>query len=530
MASEFGGQAVNQRTKTYDIPGKRGVIMSSDGTPIVSNERTYLVYGEPKKIQDPIAMRTKIAELLEVPESSISAQLGDKGKAWVPIARKINEVKKKKIEDKKITGIGFEEESIRFYPESSMAAHLLGFVGLDAKGDDKGYFGVEGFYQRQLHGRGGTLRQETDALGLPILMGLQNRIDPLNGRDLVLHIDKSVQFIIEEKLKRSIEKYQAKGGWVIVMDPKTGGIVGMASYPNYDPKAYAEFEGSLYKNPVVAETYEPGSTFKALVMAAAINENKVEPSEEFTEDGPIEVGGYNIRTWNNEYAGKLNATEILERSSNVGMVQIGEKLGKDTLYRYIDQFGFGKPTKIDLEDETSPSLRPKGSWYDIDFATATFGQGIAVTPIQMITAVSALANGGNLMEPHIVKEIIEENGTRLEIKPKIVRSVISPSTSTIISEMLVQSAKHGEAHFALPKGYRVAGKTGTAQIPIAGHYDPSKTIASFVGFAPVPNPKFVMLTTFKEPGTSPWGSETAAPLFFEIAKDLFNYYGVPPTE
>lgn len=528
MSDEYGGKAISQRTRTLKIPSKRGVIISSDGTPIVSNERAYLLYAEPNKIADPIKLRDKLSQLLEVPVSSITARLDDRKKAWISVARKISVAKKEKIEREKLKGIGFEEENIRFYPESSMAAHLIGFVGLDAKGDDKGYFGIEGYYERQLKGRAGTLTQETDALGLPILMGLQNRIESADGRSLILYIDKSVQFIIEEKLKQALERYKAKGGLVIVMDPQTGGILGMASFPNYDPKNYIGFPSMLYKNPVVAESYEPGSTFKTLIMAAALNEGEVEPNKKFAEEGPIKVGGYNIRTWNNEYKGTLTATEILERSSNVGMVQVGQLLGKNDLYLYLHRFGFGRLTGIDLEDESSPHLRSIESWHDIDFATATFGQGIAVTPIQMIQAVAALSNGGDLMEPHVVKTIIEKNGQKIDIKPEKVRSVISPKTSTVISEMLVQAASYGEARFALPKGYRVAGKTGTAQVPISGHYDPSKTIASFVGFAPVPNPKFVMLTMLKEPGTSPWGSETAAPLFFDIAKDLFNYYGIPP--
>lgn len=504
--------------------------MSSFETSIISNERAYLLYAEPKKVDDPILLRQKLAELLEVDEASISSNLGDKKKAWVSVWRKVPEGKKDKIESQNLQGVGFEEESIRFYPESSMAAHLMGFVGLDAKGDDKGYFGLEGYYDRQLRGRDGILKQETDAFGLPILMGLQNRLEPIDGRSLILHLDKSVQFIIEEKLKKALEKYEAKGGWVIVMDPKTGGILGMASYPNYDPKNYTSFESFLYKNPVVAETYEPGSTFKSLIMAAALNEDKVKPEQEFAEIGPVEVGGYTIRTWNNEYIGKLTATNILERSSNVGMVQVGKLLGKDNLYKYLESFGFGRPTGIDLEDEQSPDLRPKGSMYEIDLATISFGQGVAVTPIQMIRAVASLANNGDLMEPHVVKTIIEATGQKIDIKPKKIISIVSPKTASVISEMLVKAASHGEAKFALPKGYRIAGKTGTAQIPIAGHYDPGKTIASFIGFAPVPNPKFVMLTTLKEPGTSPWGSETAAPLFYEIARDLFNYYKIPPSQ
>ena len=221
-------------------------------------------------------------------------------------------------------------------------------------------------------------------------------------------------------------------------------------------------------------------------------------------------------------------TKVLERSSNVGMVYVGRKLGKEKLIGFMKQFGLGAPTGIDLEEETSPELRPERAWSEIDLATASFGQGIAVTPIQMIRAVGALANNGALMEPHVVASIVDERGKAVDIKPKKVRQVISPSTARIITEMMVAAVDNGEAKWAKPKGYRIAGKTGTAQIPVAGHYDEDKTIASFVGFAPADNPRFVMLVTLREPSSSPWGSETAAPLFFTISRDLFTYWGIPP--
>ena len=245
------------------------------------------------------------------------------------------------------------------------------------------------------------------------------------------------------------------------------------------------------------------------------------------ENGPVNVGEYTVRTWNDEYHGTTTMTKILEHSSNVGMVYVGGKLGKEKLIGFLKQFGIGTPTGIDLEEESSPLLRPERDWSEIDLATASFGQGIAVTPIQMVRAVAALANGGALMEPHVVAQI-DDKGRSVSIKPKKVRQVISPTTSRIITEMMVAAVDNGEAKWAKPAGYRIAGKTGTAQIPVSGHYDKDKTIASFVGFAPADDPKFVMLVTLREPSTSPWGSETAAPLFFAIARDLFSYWGISP--
>ncbi len=530
MADNFSGAALLQRLKTYEIPAKRGRILANDGSLLVANARAYLLYAEPKNIKDKNSVQLRLSQLLSVPIASVSSKFINDDLSWIPVLHQVTEDTKQKIMSEKIPGIGFEEESLRYYPESSMAAHVLGFVGKDGKGDPKGYFGLEGYYNLQLAGRKGLVKQEADARGLPILIGNQRRIEPEDGRELTLWIDKSIQYIAEAKLKDAIEKYGAKGGSVILMDPKTGAILAIASYPNYDPTNYGEFDSSVYKNPVIAQSYEPGSTFKVLVMSGAINDKKVKPSTEFSEDGPIEIGGFAIRTWNNKYAGTTTATGILERSSNVGMVKIGELLGRDRLIHYINSYGIGEPTGIDLEEEVSPALRPLNSWYDIDYATATFGQGIAVTALQMVRAVGALANDGKLMEPHIVKTIVDLKGKRFTIEPKQVRQVVSGDTARVVAEMMVSAVDNGEARFAKPKGYRIAGKTGTAQIPIAGHYDGSKTIASFVGFAPVPNPRFVMLTTIQEPTTSPWGSETAAPLFFAVAKELFNYYGIAPSE
>lgn len=264
---------------------------------------------------------------------------------------------------------------------------------------------------------------------------------------------------------------------------------------------------------MVAGSYEPGSTFKSLVMAAAIHDKLITPQTMMDESGPVESGPYFIRTWNNEYHGSISMTQVLEYSSNVGMVFVAKKLGHDRLLSAIKRFGFGKPTNIDLEDESSPTLRDDNAWAEVDELTASFGQGIAVTPIQMVTAVAALANGGKLMQPHVVKEIREGSGRVIPVKPKVVRQVISPEAARITAEMMVEAVDKGEAKWAKPVGYRIAGKTGTAQIPVAGHYDETKTIASFVGFAPVDDPKFVMLVTLREPQSSQWGSETAAPLF-----------------
>jgi cell division protein FtsI/penicillin-binding protein 2 len=312
------------------------------------------------------------------------------------------------------------------------------------------------------------------------------------------------------------------------MEPETGEVLGMAAVPSYDPADHVNFEKSLYVNPVVAAAFEPGSILKVLVMASAIDARGVEPETKCGRcGGPREIGGYKIETWNQKYYPESTMKEIIQHSDNVGMVFVAEELGRSKLVTYLKNFGLGEVTGIDLQDEASPRLRPENQWKSIDLATVSFGQGVAVTPIQMIQAVGAIANGGAMMKPFVVKEVREENVVS-KVKPVMVRRVIKSETGKIITEMMVNAVDQGEAKWAKPKGYRIAGKTGTAQIAVAGRYDEEKTVASFVGFAPAEKPRFVMLVTLQEPVFSPWGAETAAPLWFEMAAELFTYYGISP--
>lgn len=575
---DLTARAESQRVITADIEANRGNILFSDGSVLASNQPTFLVYVQPKAIkakfpenevglnsylemasekltevfmqrdrEEMDSLPDEIRKINNLPESSESAKIAEYSEEqkktleesihkklsedlyWVSLGRKVDVLTKQRIENLNLIGIGFENSSSRFYPEGSSSAHLLGFIGSDIYGADTGYFGIEGFYNGELKGSKGLLQQEKDALGLPILIGKFATRDAKMGKNLKLTIDRTVQTIVEEKIKKGFEKYGAKGVSVIVMEPKSGNILAMASYPNYDPKLSYFYPKDLYRNPITADGYEPGSTFKVLVMAAGINEGVVEPDTVCDIcAGPLSIGGFTIRTWNNQYQENSTMTDTIIHSDNTGMVFVAQKLGLTKLYEYIKKFGFGEITNVDLQDETSPSLRPEGSWGEIDLATGSFGQGISVTALQITRAVSAIANGGYLMEPHIVSEIIDPQGT-FTISPRVISQPISTETAKKVTEMMVQAVEEGESKFAKPKGYKVAGKTGTAQIPIAGHYDPNKTIASFVGFAPADDPKFVMLVRYNEPSSSIFGSETAAPTFFEIARELFTYYGIPPT-
>ncbi len=533
-------QAENQHFTNVYVKGVRGKIFFNDGSLLVSTSPSYSIYGLPKVIKQDQKLNTaySIAKVLNESESkddteSLAKDILNKLSQdlyWILLSKNVTLEQRKAIEQLNLSGIGFDEGNIRFYPEGSSSAHLLGFVGQDSKGEDKGYFGLEGFYDGELKGASGLIRHEKDALGLPILIGNFLTSNARNGKDLVLNIDQTVQYVVEQALKSGMEKYDAKAASAVVMDPKTGAILALASFPNYDPLKYFDYPKEYYKNSSVADQYEPGSTFKVLVMAAAINENVVKPDTKCDIcSGPISLGGFVIRTWDNKYFPDSSMKDVIVHSDNTGMVYAGKKLGLDKFYTYLENFGFGSPTNIDLQDEFSPDIRQKSKWGEIDLATASFGQGIAVTPIQMVKAVSAIANGGNLMEPHVVKKIVDDRNS-FEIKPKVIRQIIEDSTAAQIKEMMVAAVNEGEAKFARPKGFKVAGKTGTAQIPVAGHYDPNKTIASFVGFAPADDPKFVMLIRYDQPTASIFGAETAAPTFFEIAKELFTYYKIAPTE
>lgn len=537
------------------IPASRGEIFTSDNFPLAANQEAFVVYGKPNELKDdpakiaksiaPFLISEKYAtqeanlnendtkvkeEEIKVKEEDLKNKLSNNTFVWVQLARKISLSTKQKIEEQKIEGIGFEYDEKRYYPEASMAAHILGFVGSDKNGQDTGYNGLEGYWNNQLKGKDGRLGQEKDPLGIPILVGSYKPVAPQKGSSLYLTIDRTIQFFVEEKLRLAVEKYGAKQGSVIVVDPKTGSVLALANYPTYNPSIFGEYDQSLFKNPAIGDVYEPGSTFKLVTMAAAIDLAKLTAETKCDIcTGPRSIGGFEISTWNKKYYPDSTMTDVIQHSDNIGMTFVADKLGVNNFYDYIKKFGFGKETGIDLQSEVEGNIHPKEDWKVIDLATASFGQGLAVTPIQVVQAVSAIANNGKLISPHIVKKIKNNKGEEV-VKPKAEIQIISSKTSAIITEMMVNGVEKGEAQFFAPKGYRIAGKTGTAQIPVAGHYDPNKTIASFVGFAPADKPRFVMLVRFTEPTSSIFGAETAAPTFFAIAKDIFNYYGITPSK
>lgn len=511
-------------------PPARGLIKTSDGFSIAANILTYRVVANPKVIENKSQVASRLSDILDEDEASLSALL-HKDLFWVSLKQQVDSKTKEILEKENIEGLSFEDDYKRFYPEASMAGQLIGFVGNSQTSTSKGYFGIEGFYDRQLKGKEGTIVYVRDALGRPIVPKIKNDSGKVDGRSITLNINRAVQFLVERKLKDAVEKYAATGGMVGILDTKTGNVIALANYPSFDPNLFSEFEQSLYTNPFISSTYEPGSTFKALVMSSALDNGAVKP---YTKcpicAGPVKVFDYDIKTWNNKYYKDTTMIETIQHSDNTGMVYAGQKLGLDKLYDYLSKFGIGRLTGIDVEGEVASPLRPKDEWYPIDLATATFGQGVSITPIQLLTSFNAIANSGTLMEPHIASKIETATGEVIPILPKELGKPIKPTTAKVMKEILVNAVEKGEARWAKPEGYRIAGKTGTAQIPVAGHYDPTQTIASFIGFAPADDPKFTMLVVIDRPTTSIYGSETAAPLFFDISRDLFLYYKIPPGE
>jgi cell division protein FtsI/penicillin-binding protein 2 len=525
MGKELSSDANFQYNGSKKTEASRGNIYAKDGTWLAVTRTNWLLFAEVKKLsKSPKEIANLLAPLF-VEEDKVKEEvdriqniLDNKDAYWVPIRHRITSDIKEKIIDLNITGLGFDPEENRFYPEGSSSAQLLGFVGKNNEGNDTGYFGLEGYYDISLTGKSGFMERERDLKGAPLLSKGLREVESVTGSDLYTYIDKGIQAAVEKKLSNALETYGAKEGSVIIMDPKTGGILSMASYPSYDPAKYYEYDGSLYKNPAISDTFEPGSVFKVIVMASGIDAGVVEPDTKCDIcDKPLKVDKYYINTWDNKYHADSTMTDVIVHSDNVGMSFVAQKLGFEKMYEYLDKFGIGHLTGIDLQGEASVPLRKKGTWNIVDLMTSSFGQGVATTPIQILRAVGVIANNGYMVRPRIVED------DRVE-KTK----VISEEAAQKMTQIMIESSKHGESQWTNLKGFNIAGKTGTAQIPIEGHYDPTKTIASFVGFAPADNPKFVMIVTLKEPQSSQWASETAAPLWYSIAKDLFQYYGIQP--
>ncbi len=544
--SDLSQQARNQYEYGQTIAAPRGNILASDGSWLVGKGEAWLVYASiPEVKSDPESISQKLAPLFieddfEDSDEKRQALLAEidrldgllrkKEVVWVPLKNKIDRDTKTKIESLEIMGIGFEAKESRLYPEASSAAHLLGFVGKNKEGADEGYFGLEGYYDLILSGKPGFLSRESDAKGTPILTEEMKEVSAIQGVDLVTNIDKTIQLAVDKKLKEGIDKFGASGGTVIVMNPANGAILAMSSYPSFDPNKYYNFGNEYFRNTAISDSFEPGSVFKVLVMAAGLDADEVKPDTKCDIcNTALKVDKYYIKTWNQEYHPDSTMTEVIVNSDNVGMAFVSGKLGADKMYDYLQSFGIGNVTGVDLQGESSPKLREKGTWNIVDLATAGFGQGIAVTPMQMTRAVAVIANDGVITTPQVVDKL-SGVGWEEDIEPIMGDRVISKKAADEMTAMMEEAVKKDEARWTHLEGFRVAGKTGTAQIPIAGHYDEEKTMATFVGFAPSNDPKFVMLVTLREPTASPWAAGTSAPLWYSIAEDIFLRLGIHPED
>ncbi len=516
--------------KKREIPAKRGVIYDYSGQILAGSVASYDVTIDPKYFTPSDKNLNAVLKIVNESKASYEARLKSGSPRWAKLAENLSFEGFTAMQSLGLLGFYGDERPKRVYPEASLSATLLGFVGSDRDGESIGYYGVEGYYESDLKGLPGLYAGERDLASRPMLLGFQDRLENQDGRDIYLTIDKSVQQLVKDVAKKGMELHSPKEICIVVADPSTMAILGLSCLPDYDPKEYGRFPESTYKNYTISDVYEPGSTFKPIVVAKAVDEKAIGPNDKIPEKGPVTVGDYTVSTWDYKYRGELLVKDVLAKSSNVGMVEIGKKMGNDKVYEMLMDFGFGKNTGIDLQGEVSGSVRDRDSWYPIDYATATFGQGIAVTPIQLITAFSAVINGGELLKPYVVDRISDGSNVMANAKKTVVRRVISEKTSKIMRGMLEHTVDNAEYKWAKPQGYRFGGKTGTAQIAIAGKYDAKRTIASFIGFTPVDKPKFIALVMLKEPSSSEWGSETAAPLFFDLAKSLIAYYDLKPEQ
>ncbi|MEK7498047.1 MAG: penicillin-binding protein 2, partial [Patescibacteria group bacterium] len=458
---ELSRAALSQHQTGETVNAPRGSILASDGTWLAATTQAWLIYVQKPELKESArTVANKLAPLLVdkdlLPEAMrIEGLLSKEGAVWIPITHKVSDGTKKNIEALGISGVGFQSQDDRVYPEASNAAHLLGFVGKDDDGSDRGYFGLEGFYDLSLSGKSGFVQREEDARGLPILFGSGKEVSAVPGVDIKTHIDKTIQGILEKHLKEGIERYGAISGNITIMDPYTGAVFGMAAYPSYDPSHYSEYSNDLFKNPIISDSFEPGSIFKPLVMAAGLDANVIKPDTKCDICGKAyKVDKYKIETWDGKYHADSTMTDVLVHSDNVGMAFIGTKLGADKLYDYLSKYGLGEISGIDLQGEQAPLLREKGTWNVVDLATTTFGQGIAVTPIEMIRAMATIANGGRLVKPQVVDKIIK-GGWEEDVKPEVGQKVLSDKAISGIKDMMILAVKSGEAKWAVPRGFSI---------------------------------------------------------------------------
>jgi len=516
-----------QQVETVTVPASRGRIYDRAGRELASNVVRDSVYAVPRAIRDPGQFARQVAPVLGVPpEWVVDRVRGDGYFVW--LARQVppevaSRLRRLRLQDQ----LGFEQEEKRVYPAGPLAAHVLGFTGVD----NQGLAGVELRYEEDLRGRPGRAVRVRDALGREILEGRQNLSPPRPGADLVLALDSVVQHVAEREVQRAVEHYRARGGAAVVMDVHTGDLLAVVSVPGFDPNRFRD-DPEAWRNRAL-EAYEPGSTLKLAVLAAALQAGVIGPQSRFLCQGALRIpGGYTIREAHGEAHGRVGVADVVRLSCNVASAQVGATLGPDLLHRSLARFGFGHATGVDLPGESPGLLRPPSAWSATDPYVVAIGQGVAVTPLQLVRFVSALANGGYLVRPHVAVAVRDPEGRlrRVQGAEDKVR-VLSPSVAGTLLRMMEEVVTDGTGTAAAVEGYRVAGKTGTAQKPSpSGGYQPGRYVASFVGVVPSDRPRLAILVVVDEPRGAYYGGVVAAPVFGRIASQALWVLGVPPSE
>lgn len=526
---ELAAEAHAIRYREEDVPAQRGDIRDARGRPLATNMPVDRVIAIVDKIEDPRRTAELLAPLIGRSVDYIYERLTDPNLEWVWLQRQLSPEVSAKIRELKLPGIVLDPEPRRVYPMGDFASHVLGFVNYDYVGS----YGVEGAYNDIVGGEPGKLIGERDAAGNVIALSRSTLDPPIDGANLTLTIDSAVQRVAEQALDEAIAQQRASGGTVIVQNSKTGEILAMASRPSFDPNQFEQVtDPALFNNPAISSTYEPGSTLKVLVMALGLETGVVSPTTTWEgAQSRVIPGGARITNALEQDFGPETMTEVLQHSSNLGIMWVADLVNQDRFYRGLVSFGIGEQTGVDLAAESDGLLPLPGgpNWTPASFYTHSFGQGLAVTPLQLVNAISALANGGNLMKPYVVKEIERADGTEVN-QPEVVRRVVSEETSRQITEMLTTVMETTYERFKVP-GYDIAAKTGTAQIPSPnGGYEEDATIASMVGYGPSQDPQFTVLVKIDRPQESPWGETAAGPAFQKIFQELFLLYGIPPSD
>ena len=524
QAAELTARADRQHQKTVTLEGARGTVTDRHGKVLAMNVEVPSIFGVPTSLDSPAGTARSLSPVLHIRREELEKKLRqDKHFVW--LARKVEPEQGRRLEQLSIDGIGMVMEGRRFYPKGPLLSHVLGFVGMDGVGLE----GLERRYESQLHGEKRLTVLQRDALGRTVFpKGLREQV-PSAGQALTLTIDEVIQYIAEKELEEAVDQARAKSGTIIVMEPRSGAILAMAVSPRFDPNAVASLTADRWRNRALTDTYEPGSTMKLVVAAAALEEKLMMPgSMLFGENGRMTIANTTIH--DHEKLGWMTFAQMIQKSSNIGAAKTGMLLGEQRLYRYLQAFGFGQRTDIDLPGEVAGLLKSPRQWGRRSLASISMGQEVGVTPLQMVSAVSAIANDGVLMKPFIVSHVRDQKGQPVnEVLPQVKRRVISPATASMLTTIMEGVVTNGTGTKAAIPGFRAAGKTGTAQKvdPRTGAYSSALSIGSFVGFVPADAPRLAIIVVIDEPQGEAWGGVVAAPVFRRVAEQALTYMGVP---